>query len=211
MVVVEHLLAEVVVAVGVFAGTNVDDLVILTVLFLASRASGRPKVSEIWVGQYVGIATLLAASSGAALGMMLVPDEWIGLLGLVPVALGTWGMMKAVRAHRRREHESEPAATAVSGVLSVAVLTIANGADNVSVYTPMFRTIGLPQSAVTAAVFVVMIAGWCAAGSWLSSHKRPIALVERYGHWLVPAVFIVVGVFIVIDSGVAEHLARALR
>lgn len=39
-------------------------------------------------------------------------------------------------------------------MLSVAGVTIANGADNISVYTPLFRTIGLGPSLITAAVFI---------------------------------------------------------
>ena len=47
-------------AAGVFAGTNVDDIIVLTVLFLAARTSGRPRPWQIWVGQYAGIAVLVA-------------------------------------------------------------------------------------------------------------------------------------------------------
>ncbi|MFD0852540.1 cadmium resistance transporter, partial [Actinomadura adrarensis] len=49
-------------AVAMFVGTNIDDIIILTVLFLASRSSGRPKVWQIWAGQYVGVAALVAVS-----------------------------------------------------------------------------------------------------------------------------------------------------
>jgi cadmium resistance protein CadD (predicted permease) len=33
-------------AVGLFAGTNVDDAVVLTVLFLAARADGPPRLTR---------------------------------------------------------------------------------------------------------------------------------------------------------------------
>jgi cadmium resistance transport/sequestration family protein len=205
---VEHLLATISASVGVFAGTNVDDIVVLTVLFLASRASGRPKVWQLWAGQYVGIALLVCASGAAAFGMTIVPDRWVGLLGLVPLGLGVWGLLKAVRQGRGDSHGDERSPMVASGMLSVVWLTIANGADNISVYTPMFRTIGLAGSLVTVAVFAVMIAVWCAVGSWLGSHKRVIAVVERYGHWIVPAVFILIGALIVFESRLWEH-ARA--
>ena len=32
--------------VAIFAGTDIDDLIVLTVLFLAGRATGRPRVVE---------------------------------------------------------------------------------------------------------------------------------------------------------------------
>ncbi|MFS1304228.1 cadmium resistance transporter [Streptosporangium longisporum] len=181
-------------AVAVFAGTNVDDLVILTVLFLTSRAGGVPRPAQIVAGQYAGIATLVAVSAVAALGLAVVPDRWVGLLGLVPFGLGVRGLVRAARS------DGDEAPRVASGVISIAGVTIANGADNISVYTPLFRTIGTVATAVTIAVFAVLVAVWCAAASWLGSHERVIALVERWGRWLVPVVFMAIGAVIVAES-----------
>jgi len=82
------------------------------------------------------------------------------------------------------------------GVLPVAGITIANGADNIAVYTPVFRTMQVADTVVLVAVFAVLVAVWCAVASWLGSHRRVIAVVERYGHWLVPLVFIAIGAVI---------------
>jgi len=94
-----------------------------------------------------------------------------------------------------------------TGLLSVMGVTIANGADNISVYTPMFRTVGVADSLITVTVFAVLIAAWCRAGSWLGSHKKVITVVERLGHWIVPGVFMLIGAVIVLESGVIAHLA----
>jgi cadmium resistance transport/sequestration family protein len=206
---VEHLPIRIGAAIGVFAGTNLDDIVVLTVLFLACRASGRPKVWQIWAGQYLGIAALVAASGVAALGLTIVPDRWVGLLGLLPISLGVWGVIKAVRSRRRHDRGEERSMTVASGVLSVAGVTLANGADNISVYTPMFRTVGLVDSLLTIAVFAVMVAVWCVAGAWLGSHERVIGVVERYGHWIVPAAFVFIGTLILVESGVVGRLVGA--
>ncbi|WP_030921862.1 cadmium resistance transporter [Streptosporangium amethystogenes] len=186
-------------AAGIFAGTNVDDIIVLTVLFLSNRAGGRPKVWQIWVGQYLGIAALVVLSIIAALGLTIVPDDWVGLLGLLPFALGVRGLINAIRVHSSGE-DSSPAVA--GGLVSVAGITLANGADNVSVYTPVFRTIGAVATTVTIVVFVVGVAIWCLAGSWLGSHKKVIGIIERHGQWIVPAVFMLIGAIIVIESGV---------
>jgi len=94
--------------------------------------------------------------------------------------------------------------------LAVAGVTIANGADNISVYTPLFRTIGPTDTLVTVAVFAVLVAVWCLAVMWLASHKPIIAIVERYGHWIVPGVFMLIGAVIVIESGVIGNLVELL-
>ncbi|MEU8297443.1 cadmium resistance transporter [Micromonospora sp. NPDC048909] len=186
----------------VFAATDIDDIVILTLFFVAARTTGRPRRRQIVAGQYLGIGVLALASAVVAAGLLVVPDPWTGLLGLLPIALG-------VRALLDRDDEQTPAV--VSGTLGVAGVTIANGADNVAVYVPVFRALGPADSAVFLLVFVVLIALWCAAGAWLGGHPRVVRLVERAGHWLVPAIFVAIGLVILIGSGVVGHLLDLAR
>jgi len=200
---VTRLLGTIGAAFGVFVGTNIDDIIVLTVLFLSSRANGKPRRWQIIAGQYAGLGTLIAASAVAALGLTVVPDRWVGLLGLVPIALGLWGLTQAVRA---RSDDEEPSTVVVSGLASVVAVTVANGADNISAYTPMFRTLSVADSLVTVAVFAILVAVWCAAGARLGSHRGVIETVQRFGHWLVPAVFVAIGAVIVIESGVIGSL-----
>lgn len=181
-------------AAGVFAGTNIDDLIVLTVLFLAARATGRP-AWRIWAGQYLGIAVLVGISLLAALGLTVVPERFVPLLGLVPLGLGAWGLIRAFRGGGG----DEPPVSA-HNAFAVAGITIANGADNIAVYTPVLRTSGAADAVVLVAVFAVLVAAWCAAGSWLGSHKRVVAVVEKYGHWLVPLVFIAIGLVILLSA-----------
>ncbi|MEU8333494.1 cadmium resistance transporter [Micromonospora sp. NPDC048839] len=185
----------------VFAATDIDDIVILTLFFVAARTTGRPRPWQIVAGQYLGIGALALASAVVAAGLLVVPDPWTGLLGLLPIALG-------VRALRGSDDDETP--TVVTGLLGVAGVTIANGADNVAVYVPVFRALGLADSAIFLLVFVLLIALWCAAGAWLGGHPRVVRLVERAGHWLVPAIFVGVGVVILVGSGVLGRLVDLL-
>jgi cadmium resistance protein CadD (predicted permease) len=189
---VEHV-GVVAAAAGTFVGTDVDDLVVLTVLFLAARAGRRPRPWQIWVGQYVGIAVLVGVSLLAALGLTVVPDRWVRLLGLLPLALGLWGFVQAVRGGE--DDGPRPVAGTWPSVVGV---TIANGADNLSVYTPIFRTLGPVAVSLTLAVFAVGVAGWLLLAAWLGSHRRIIAVVGRYGDWIVPGVFVLIGLVILL-------------
>ncbi|WP_435207505.1 cadmium resistance transporter [Micromonospora sp. bgisy143] len=185
----------------VFAATDIDDIVILTLFFVAARTTGRPRTWQIVAGQYLGIGALAVASAVVAAGLLVVPDPWTGLLGLLPIALGVRALWSA--------DDDEPA-TVVTGTLGVAGVTIANGADNVAVYVPVFRALGPADSAVFLLIFVVLIGLWCAAAAWLGGHRRVVALVERAGHWLVPAIFVAIGVVILVSSGVLGHLVDLL-
>jgi cadmium resistance protein CadD (predicted permease) len=196
-----HLRTTILAALAVFAGTNLDDIVVLTLLFLSARASGLPRPWQIWVGQYLGIGVLISVSASAALGLTIVPDIWVGLLGAVPLALGLRGLISAIRTGAK-DQQTPPA----TGLVSVAAVTIANGSDSVSVYTPLFRTSGVSSSLVTIAVFAPLVTVCCLAASWLGSHPRVIAMIRRFGHWIVPGVFILVGAVILVGSGVLARL-----
>jgi cadmium resistance protein CadD (predicted permease) len=185
----------------VFAATDIDDIVILTLFFVAARTTGRPRTWEIIAGQYLGIGALAVASAVIAGGLLVVPDPWTGLLGLLPIALG-------VRALRSSGDDEAPAV--VTGALGVAGVTIANGADNVAVYVPVFRALGVADSVVFLLVFVLLIALWCVAGAWLGGHRRVVRLVERAGAWLVPTIFIAIGLVILVSSGVLGRLVDLL-
>lgn len=74
-------------AAGLFAATNVDDVVVLAALNATSRVQGRPKAWQIWIGQYVGVAVLVGVSMLAALGLARIPVHLDRVVG--PGATGT--------------------------------------------------------------------------------------------------------------------------
>jgi cadmium resistance protein CadD (predicted permease) len=195
--------AEVVTAVALFAGTNVDDVVILALLSASSRARGRPRRWEIWAGQYAGFAVLAGLSVAAGRGLALVPARWLWLLALIPLGLGIVNLAAAIRILRRGEQPQPPSA---GGPLGVAVLTIVNGADDLAAYAPFFAATGTAQAAVTLAVFAVCVAAWCLAGGLLTRHARVTAVVSRYGHWILPAAFILIAFYILHEANAPIRL-----
>jgi cadmium resistance protein CadD (predicted permease) len=195
----EAILVTAATAAGLFAGTNIDDVIVLAVLNASSRADGRPAAWQIWAGQYAGVGALVAISLLAALGLKVVPESWLWILGLIPLGLGLYKLLVAIHAHRAGRRASPAVATGLTGVMGV---TIANGGDNIAAYTPVFRTIGGSGIAVTIAVFIIGVALWCLAGFWLVSHRSITQVIERWGQWIVPAVFILIGLYIFQKGGV---------
>jgi cadmium resistance protein CadD (predicted permease) len=186
-------------AAGLFAGTNIDDMIVLAVLNASSRADGRPRRWQIWVGQYAGIAALTVISLAAALGLTLVPERWVWLLGWIPITLGVRKLIISIRAHNSGKHVSAAVATGLIGVMSI---TIANGSDNIAAYTPVFRTINTADTFLTIGVFTVLVAVWCLVGAWLVSHHRVTGFIQQWGHWIVPLVFIGIGLYVFRKAGV---------
>ncbi|MBO0882111.1 MAG: cadmium resistance transporter [Mycobacterium sp.] len=186
-------------AAGLFAGTNIDGIVVLGILNATSRAAGRPKRWQIWIGQYAGIGAVTLMSVLAALGLTLIPGGWVWLLGWIPITLGSCKLIQAIRARKCGEPTSPAVATGLTGVVG---LTIANGGDNLAAFIPLFHTISVGDAVLTLAVFAVLIAVWCAAGAWLVSHHYVTRLIQRWGHWIVPGVYILVGLYVFHKTGV---------
>lgn len=167
-----------------FASTNIDDIVLLAVWFARSRA----RVSSIVLGQYMGIGALVLVSVVGAFTALVLPSEWIPLIGVVPVALG----IRALFSKGEDESDAPPAAT---GAWAVAVVTLANGADNIGVYIPLFASQpdALPWY---VAIFAVGTGVWCALGYALVGNPVVGSRLQRYGHLVVPWVLIGIGLHV---------------
>lgn len=196
------MFATILAAAGMFAATNIDDIVVLTALFLAS-SKGKPRPWHIVGGQYAGFITLVGLSLLAALGLSIVPDEWVGLLGFLPLTLGVLGL---IRGLKEDGDDDENKLTGGLGLIGIAGITIANGADNIAIYTPVFRTMAPSDTAITVVVFLALVALWCALGKIIGTHHRVVETLERVEHWLVPAVFIGLGLTILVGSGSLQRL-----
>jgi len=196
-------------AVGLFAATNIDDIVVLTVLFLATTR-GALKGWQVVIGQYLGFIALVAISVVAALGLTIVPDEWVGFLGLIPLGIGVYGLVRFLRRRGEDDDDDDENSIKAGGLLGVAGITIANGADNISLYTPVFRTQPILDTIVTIVVFLLLVAVWCLAARAIGTNRRVTEALERIEHWLVPVVFIGLGLYILIESGVVPRLIDIL-
>ncbi|MFI6428609.1 cadmium resistance transporter [Promicromonospora sp. NPDC050880] len=202
------MLSTIAAAAGLFVATNIDDIVVLTVLFAVSARGSQLRAWQIVAGQYLGLITLITASFLAALGLTIVPDEWVGLLGLIPLAIGVLALVRTLRG-QDDDDEAESALKAV-GLLGVAGITIANGGDNIAIYTPVFRTMSTTDTLITIAVFLVLLALWCLLARIVGTNETVTEALEKVEHWLVPVVFIGLGVFILIESGTLAHIASLL-
>jgi cadmium resistance protein CadD (predicted permease) len=183
----------------VFASTNIDDLFVLLGFFSDPSVA----VRDVAIGQYIGIAVLYSISLIASLISMVIPPVYIGLLGLAPVAIGLKQLVDQL-VEREKETARRPAEG--SGVLSVAVVTISNGGDNIGVYTPFFATHSCWQIGVVGVIFGVMTGVWCAFGYWLVNHPIVGSPIRRYGRKAAPIVLIGLGLLILRRAGILQLL-----
>jgi len=187
-----------------FTATNLDDIVILLLFFSQVNAAFRQR--HIIAGQYLGFAALVFASLPGFFGRLIFPPEWIGMLGILPIAIGIGRLLNADTddSEEAESEQSEP--SAFSSFLSpqtysVAAVTVANGSDNISIYVPLFASSTLENLVVILGVFFTLVGVWCYAAYRLIQMRAIADSLTRYGNHLVPFVLIGLGVAILVQSG----------
>jgi cadmium resistance protein CadD (predicted permease) len=182
-----------------FVATNLDDVFLLTAFFADPRFRAR----SIVLGQLLGIGALVVGSWVAALASLAVPAGYPALLGVVPLALGLFELRNLRGAGAGSDDDEdavrEAAARAArrthSQMLAVAAVTVANGADNVAVYVPLFARD--PRAVpIIAGVFALMTVLLCLAGYQLVRHETLGAPLRRFGPVALPFVLVALGVWI---------------
>lgn len=185
-------------SVAAFISTNLDDIFMLTLFF--AQAKSRKGALKVVAGQYIGMGCLAALSILGALGTQLVPQRYVGLLGFVPLCLGIKAWMDYRSQGNKRRQEEETWETPGIGIISVALVTMANGGDNIGVYIPVFSGYSAGELAEALAVFAMMTALWCRLGYSLGNHPGIKEKIERYQHILVPLILSALGVIILAKS-----------
>ena len=179
-------------AVVTFVITNIDDLLILSVYLAAPTYSGR----NIVVGQFFGIITIILISlSGVVLGNFL-SDRWISLLGILPIIVG----VKELLSDEGEESEDISVRQSNLQFLNVALVTIANGGDNIGVYVPLFASLPNPSYvSLYVIIFLFLTAVLCYFAYYLTNHPKIKHAAETWGHKILPYFLILLGIYILKD------------
>jgi cadmium resistance protein CadD (predicted permease) len=176
-----------------FVSTNVDDVFVLLAFF--SDPAFRPR--QVVIGQYLGMTVLIGVSTIAALGTVIIPLDYVALLGVVPLALGLVKLVDLGRSKVPGADEQPGAARfSASKPLAVAAVTIANGSDNVGAYVPLFATRTKTEVAELVCCFLLLTGVWCIAAHRLVTHPRAGAPIRRYGRIALPFALLGLGIYI---------------
>lgn len=200
-----------------FAATNIDDIFIL-MLFFARGPEVYPTRSII-AGQYIGFTALVLIGMVGFFAGFLIPEAYIGLLGLVPIFLGirAWFDRKSEAETEQDEKDAVTAGAKEAGrglfaaIMAVSAITFANGGDNIGIYIPLFAGSTAFELLIILAVFYILLAVWCVSGYVLSKQQHIAHLLTHYSHYIVPFVFVGLGIFIMYECGTFEFLWKSLK
>jgi len=199
------------IAAAAFIGTNIDNT-----LVTMAMVAGAPleRAHRIAAGQVVGFIILVAVAATAAAVLYEFSAAVVGLLGLVPLAIGVKGLVGLRPAAASaasgdagplpgsRARRSKAADRAVGRSLTAAVLvTIGAGGDNLAAYIPLFRVGGTTNLLTIVVVFALGEVVVTAAVLGGGRHPRARAVMLRLGAVAVPVLLCAIGVLVMVQAG----------
>lgn len=196
-----------------FTATNLDDIVILLLFFSQVNAVFRRR--HIVTGQYLGFAALILASLPGFFGSLILPRPWIGMLGIIPIAIGVSRLLNPETDDSEVEEEPQLSESPLTSLLSpqtysVAAVTFANGGDNIGIYVPLFASTTWESLLVIIGVFFSLVGVWCYAAYQLTRLPAIAHTLTHYGNLMIPFVLIGLGVLILLDSHTLENRGLTL-
>ncbi|AQQ52208.1 CadD family cadmium resistance transporter [Planococcus lenghuensis] len=197
------MLTTVISAVSAFIATSIDYIFILVILF-AQLKKGSAK--RIVIGQYLGLTVLVGVSVLAAYGLAFIPQRWIGFLGLIPIYLGF-----DVLLNKDEDNEDEDVLESVGrfqhAAIGVMILALAAGGDNLGVYIPYFTTLTGGELVAVLVIFYALTGALCYLSYKLAKIGAVSITIEKYERFIVPVVFIALGLMILNENGTFELIA----
>ena len=193
-----NLLTAIITGLVAFIATNIDDILILLVFFAQVNDNFRPW--QIVVGQYLGFTILVIFSLPGLFGGLILPQSWIGLLGLIPIAIGISSLVNKETEQLADVSQEITPSFLIPTIYTVAAITVANGSDNISIYIPLFSSTQLESFLIIIGLFFLLLAIWCYAAYQLTHQQKIANFLTKYGNYLVPFVLMSLGIVIVWKS-----------
>jgi len=216
------LIGTSIIGISAAIATTFDDNIYLTAFFGKVNHVFRPK--HVILGEFIGFTVLVIASLPGFLGGLVLPEAWIGLLGILPIAIGISNLMsredqeETVQAvsldfghavESKRQKKSLLATLRDRQTYRVSAVAIANGGNNIGIYVPLFATTNLPSLSVILCVCYLTVGLWCFLSYNMTRNPLMAPVLARYGRKIFPFILILLGFSIMKESG-TFHLLPSL-
>ena len=137
----------------------------------------------------------------------MLPRNLIGLIGLLPIAIGIKELMELYKKGSEEDYEKLPEKLQTKKIqlplLTVAAVTFSGG-EEIGVYTALFATNNEAAAIITLiSVVIVLTALWCFLAYYFVKHSFLADLFRRIGSRVLPVVLIGLGIYIIADAFLA--------
>jgi len=185
-------LTIIVLVVGSYAATNMDNLTLVVSWMLAGKTSAAGLASGYALASLavLVIAILLGLSSS------VIPVKLIGLLGVIPAGLGIYSLIGQFRG----AGEATAAHSGSSAALAIAATLTANSVDSIIIFAPMLADTRASIDPFIAVAFLGAAGAWYWLARVASHHVARLKTVTKAAGWIAPLIMIYVGVYILMNT-----------
>lgn len=182
------------VAMWLFALTHLDTLVVL----VAFCADPEYRSFEVLVGHYAGFAIGLFAAVFAAVLLGVVLQQWAFLLGVVPLGLGIWELLRRSSATESDHLQSAPGAIGRIAVVTAAGIGLSG--ENIAVFIPFFADLSIVELGAVVGVYLFSAGILFLVALLVGRRTAGAVLPDWIDRWLIPTVLVVVGIYVLLTG-----------
>ena len=193
----DSMLAIIPITVFAYLATNLDNFLLL----VSMLAQYRDQASAVFAGYFSAMLVLLVGGFLIGEAADTAPIEYIGLLGLIPVGLGVYGLWQLLGGNADND-DNEPVTRAAWRAIFLAVLLTqaGNGGDTLVTFGVLFAD----SNPAADTLIVLTLAVTAVAVAWLANyalnHPQLSRLIKRYAHRVAPFVLIGVGAYVLANT-----------
>lgn len=192
-----ELLGIIPVTVAAFAGTNLDNVLLLIALLSAGGIRRRQVIG----GYLFAMFLLLGISFAVGKAAELVPAGYLGYLGIVPFSLGIISLIRLIPGDQSGPADPEPKLRSASSVLvATTLIQLSNSADTLATFSVLLAESTVIADGLILITYMGMVAMACATALFFLKYRRIGAVMERIGRYLTPLILLAVGAYILSDT-----------
>jgi len=215
--VMDWLIATIKIGLATAVATTFDDNIYLTAFFSEVNRTFRPK--HIVVGELLGFTVLLVVSLLGFLLGLVIPESWIGLLGILPILIGLNNLFN-IFINKDDSEEDKSANLKINSkfrgfdsrqrslwdvirdpqTYRVSSVTISNGGNNLGIYVPLFASSSIQNLSVIIPVCYLTVCCWLFMSYNLTRLPGIAFVLSRYAGKIFPFVLMWLGYRILADS-----------
>ncbi len=177
-----------------FISTSFDNFTLL----LGFYADGRYAKGKVLFGYAASTLGMVFLAYGASAAVEAAPVRFLGILGLIPLALGIVGLVRLLRGVPNEEirQGSRP-----RGFLAVLGVMLANSGDTLAVFISVFADTaeGLEKWVVATAVGIAL--AYALLAQRLVERSGAADRLQRYTRVILPFLLLGMGAYILANTG----------
>lgn len=190
-----ELLLIVPLAPGAYFATNMDNLVVLTAM-LAHNVHHR---TQVLAGFAISVLSALGLSILVALAADVVSIRYLGLLGVIPLAMGAWGLFRLAARERNDPTRFEgPAGRSLAHATTLTL--IGNSSDTVIVLSALLADTRPEADPVIILSCIIAAFLLAAVAAHAVHHPYLEQRILRLAPTLTPLILIAVGLYILANT-----------